>query len=224
MDWSIEHENKDVEAAYAAFLSLINNISIQYAGNSVLQSIDFPKSLLEQKVALSSTFFDELTTIITFKDIEGLIKTGQYNQIALEMATVQLIAGFEHLLQRYKSIYQTSSNTTVFTESIFGKTVTRNETLMIIDSLHNDLEMDSVVKSDRSVYPRLLSIIEVRNCIVHSQGIVDSPTSKEKLKPYYSSIEVGEKILLTSELYDDFLHYIRSHMRSLAAALPNETP
>jgi hypothetical protein len=88
-----------------------------------------------------------------------------------------------------------------------------NKALMQIRKIHTVNSLSSVLNTDE-VLIKLAAIIETRNCIAHSGGLVTTQKAKDRLWAYKISSEVGKPLSLKNNHLDDFLHYMAINVRS----------
>jgi len=121
-----------------------------------------------------------MTTVRTIAQLTDSIRTGEYGQLAVGLAVIQLCTAFEIFFDNAAAAYGisvTSSDAFYVTHNTTAIKL-GNKALMQIRKIHNTHGMKSPIGTDDTLI-KLAAIIEARNCFTHSGGIVS--TQKEKI-------------------------------------------
>ncbi len=217
--------NPDVVGAFTDYKDFLFRVATLYAGTRIVEAIDLSGSLGPSfKLAISDDFPEHYTTIRTVEQLEKSIKDGEYGQLALGLATVQLCTAFEILFDRIAEIYGISvSKDDAFSahhwSAVGGTVKLGNKTLMQIRKIHSSRSITSVLNSDE-VLIKLAAIIEARNCIAHTGGLVANKKAKDRLSAYGISSTIGNGLILKNNHLDDFLHYMLINVRAFMDRAP----
>lgn len=223
MNWDFIPANVEVASAYAAYKNYVMSVATHYAGSRLIEGIDLAFFDEDQKLALSSNFDEPLTTIRTVGDLSQSMQQGEYGQICVRLATVQLCTAFEVLFDTITDIYAVPEDKQPFSARYHflrpDSVKLGNKSIRQIRKLHTHLGISSVLDRDE-VLIKLSAIIDVRNCIVHSSGRVMSVEKTSRLKAYGIRTNVGDMIQFDDNIFDDFLHYMMFHVTSCMKVLP----
>jgi hypothetical protein len=224
MNWEISHPDPRVVSAFSAYRSFVLGIATQYAGSRLMEQLDLSALGDDLCLSVSDDFPEAVTTIRTVGDLRNAMKTGEYGQLCLRQATVQLCTAFEVFFDTVSEIYGISvgrSDCVSATYRVISAfpIALGNKAIMQIRKLHNQLFIQSVLNEDE-VFVKLAAIIEARNCIVHSAAIVSDAKTVERLRAYAIHHSVGESLQLKDNLFDDFLHYMGIHITAFVKRLP----
>lgn len=223
MDWKIPIANKEVAAAYGAFIDYILGVATHFAGSTLLETLDLSPLGPETGIALSNNFADYFTTIRNVGNLVQSIESGYYSQLSLRLATIQLCTAFEVLFDSISQTYGVTADNEPPIEARYSRSTAPillgNKTIRQIRRLHRVLEIDTGLNDDE-VLAKLSAIIEVRNCFIHSGGRVLSERKRVRLSVYGISSEVGESLHLKHNHFDDFLHYMLIHAQMFVKYLP----
>lgn len=224
MNWEVSHQNPDVAAAFAAYRSFVLGIATHYAGSRLMEQLDLSSLGNTLRLSISDDFPEALTTIRTVGDLRQSMTCGEYGQLCLRLATVQLCTAFEIFFDTISDIYGISVNNRDAVSAsyhvIAASPITLgNKAIMQIRKLHNQLSIQSVLNNDE-VLVKLTAIIEARNCIVHSASVVSDVNKVLKLSAYAIRHSVGDTLHLKDNLFDDFLHYMGIHIVAFVKRLP----
>ena len=211
MNWTPKSENPTVIAALADYRDFLMRVATLYAGSRLIEQIDLSALGNSTKLAISNDFTDGMTTIRTVEQLSHSIHSGEYGQLALGQGVIQLCTAFEILFDRLADAYLISvTSVDAFDanhHSVGGTIKLGNKTLMQVRKLHHLLAVNSAINSDE-VLIKLASIIEARNCLTHSGGIVATEKAKTRLWAYRIASTVGQPLILNNNHLDDFLHYM----------------
>lgn len=211
MNWTSTGKNDDVVAAFEEYRHFILRISTLYAGSRLIEAVDLEPLGHDFKLAISSDFDEGMTTIRTVDELQTSIKSGDYGQLALGLATIQLCTAFEMLFERISEIYSIAvakGEQIILINPISGRSqLIGNRTLVQIRKLHDTKGILSPLNNDE-VLLKLAAIIETRNCLAHAGGLVVEVKSQSRLAWYGISSDVGAKLVLKDNHLDDFLHYM----------------
>lgn len=175
-------------------------------------------------MAISDDFPEVLTTIRTVGDLRKSMSSGEYGQLCLRQATVQLCTAFEVFFDTVSKIYGVSENSLNVVEASYALISASpiklgNKTIKQIRKLHDQLSIHSVLNNDE-VLVKLTAIVEARNCIVHSAGVVSDANKVLRLSAYAIRHNVGDQLHFPANLFDDFLHYMGIHIVAFVKRLP----
>lgn len=218
MNWEINCSNKKVENAFKDYRELITKISTLYAANRLFQSFNFDETNRNTAIPVSRDFDQACTTTHTVQDLETSISTGDFAQLTSSLGIIQLCTAFEIFLNTVAKAYNISvSGSDQFCIKHHcipdGEMKVGNRSLKIIRKIHNQMSIDSRLNDDE-VLAKLVSIIEVRNCLIHADGMIQSVNSSDRLKHYRMTFDVGEKLVLEPNVFDNILHYMLIHIRA----------
>jgi hypothetical protein len=222
MDWTIPIANKEVADAYSAFIEFLSGVATHFAGSRLLEALDLERLGEDTEIALSNDFPDHYTTIRNVADLTSIVESGYYSQLSLRFATIQLCTAFEVLFDSIARIYEVVVDRDPPVDALNGAATPirlGNKTIKQIRKLHYVLAVDTVLNDD-DVLIKLNAIIESRNCFVHSGGRVPSEGKQSRLGAYGIRSSVGEILYLEPNLFDDFLHYVLSHVRAFMRCIP----
>ena len=225
MDWDITIANPRVSTAFGAYHAFVMNVATHYAGSRLLEQLDLAKLGSDSQLALSNNFSAGYTTIRTVGELERCVRSGDYGQLALRLATIQLCTAFEAFFDDVCDIYGVTilkSEPAVLASYRVASVVPfelGNKTIKQIRKLHVALGVNSRLNDDE-VLVRLSAIIEVRNCIIHCLGKVTDKRSIERLKAYALRYNLGDSIELHDNHLDDFLHYMAIHVGLFVKCAP----
>lgn len=223
MEWDVSISNPQVAAAYGAYRDFVMDVATHYAGSRLIECLEIDGLKSDSELALSDNFPDGLTTICTIADLVENVQSGEYGQLSLRLATVQLCTAFEVLFDAIGVIYSVNEGKSPVLATY--KPVSPdpiplgNKTIKKIRNLHDRLGMWSVINNDEALV-KIAAIIEVRNCIVHSAGRVTDSKVVDRLKAYGIRLKTDNVIMLCSNILDDFLHYMAIHVVALVKKLP----
>ena len=226
MNWDAPHDDPRVESAYAAYRNYVLSVATHYAGTRLLEHFDTSSLGEDVGLAISDNFSEGLTTIRTVGELKNSIATGEYGQLCLRLAVVNLCTAFEVLFDSISEIYSVSVKSSGDSVSASYHRVSTspeklgNKTIMQIRKLHTKLSFDSVLNADEALM-KLNAIIEARNCIVHSGAKIQDEKPMRRLKAYAINHNVGETLHLPDNLLDDFLHYMGIHVVGFIKKLPS---
>ncbi|KVE79341.1 hypothetical protein WI98_02720 [Burkholderia vietnamiensis] len=209
--------------AYVAFNDFVLGVATHFAGSRLMEAIDLTALGTETEIALSRDFPDYFTTIRNVGELARSIESGDYSQLSLRLATVQLCTALEVLFDSIARTYGVAVDREPPVEVDDGGPASvrlGNKTIKQIRKLHHVLAIDTVLNYDE-VLVKLNAIIEVRNCIVHSAGRVPSEGKQSRLRAYGILTEVGELVTLRENHFDDFLHYVLIHVRAFVKLVPD---
>lgn len=108
MNWDTTCKNPAVVEAFNNYKNLLARIATLYAGSRLIESIDLSGLGANFPLAMSDDFPEGYTTIRTVGQLEASITSGDYGQLALGLATIQLWTAFEILFDRISKIYAIS--------------------------------------------------------------------------------------------------------------------
>lgn len=224
MNWEITHPNPRVASAFSAYRSFVLGIATHYAGSRLMEKLDLSALGDDLRLSISDDFPETVTTIRTVGYLRHAIRTGEYGQLCLRQATVQLCTSFEVFFDTISEIYGVSvgrSDCVSATYRLISSFPIRlgNKAIMQIRKLHSQLSIQSVLNEDE-VLVKLTAIIEARNCIVHSAAVVSEAKTVERLRAYAINHCVGDSLHLKDNLLDDFLHYMGIHIVAFVKRLP----
>ncbi|MBR8333077.1 hypothetical protein KDW69_15640 [Burkholderia ambifaria] len=222
MDWNTPIANQEVAVAYGAFKDYVLGVATHFAGSRLLEALDLAPLEPETEIALSNDFSDYFTTIRNVGDLVQSIESGNYSQLSLRLATIQLCTAFEVLFDSIARTYGVTDNNAPAIEATYGKAVRiklGNKTIRQIRKLHRALEIDTVLNDDE-VLIKLSAIIEVRNCFIHSGGRVSTEEKQLRIGAYGIPCAVGDSLQLKHNHFDDFLHYMLIHIRAFVTCTP----
>ncbi|MCX4141124.1 hypothetical protein M0D68_23225 [Paraburkholderia sp. SEWSISQ10-3 4] len=224
MDWNVSIRNEEVAPAYSTYRDFVLGVATHYAGSRLLEALDLEGLGSDIEIGLSNDFDGYFTTIRNVGDLDQSVRTGYYGQLSLRFATIQLCTAFEVLFDSVSRTYGVSVHNEPEVEATYptlsnAPILMGNKTIKQIRKLHRMLGLDSVLNYDE-VLVKLTSIIEVRNCFVHSAGKVPNERVRTRLIAYAIRYDVGEPIRLTVNHFDDFLHYMLIHVQAFMRAIP----
>lgn len=223
MDWNVSISNPQVAAVYDAYKNFVMNVATHYAGSRLMEHVEIDRLEHDSELALSNDFSDGFTTIRTVADLVKSMQSGEYGQLCLRLATVQLCTAFEVFFDAISKIYSVVEGNSPIsvTYKAFSPDpiLLGNKAIKQIRKLHNNLGIWSVINNDE-VLVKITAIIEVRNCIIHSGGRVKEPKVAERLKAYAIHHKVDDVVILRDNILDDFLHYMAIHIVALVKKLP----
>jgi hypothetical protein len=225
MNFETSCANPNIVDAFNDYKDFLFRVATLYAGTRLVEHIDLSGSLGPSfKLAISNDFDEYYTTVRTVEQLEKSIRSGNYGQHALGLATVQLCTAFEILFDRIAghysiSVSQTDSFEAHHSSAIEGTVKLGNKALMQIRKIHSSCAVDSLLNSDE-VLIKLAAIIEARNCITHAGGVVTTEKAKNRLLAYGISSVVGRSLILKDNYLDDFLHYMLMHVRTFIDKAP----
>lgn len=224
MNFDTSCPNLAILSAFTAYKDFIFRVATLYAGTRLVESLDLSALGLSFKLAISDDFPEYYTTIRTVEQLDNSIKSGDYGQLALGLATVQLCTAFEILFDLIADHYsiavsQADSFDANHWSAVGGTVKLGNKTLMQIRKIHSSLAITSVLNSDE-VLIKLAGIIEARNCITHAGGVVETQKAKDRLLAYGISSDVGQALVLKNNHLDDFLHYMLIHVLTFINKAP----
>lgn len=212
MDWEITHRDPRVASAFAAYRDFVLGVATHYAGSRLMEQLDLSPLGDDLRLSISDDFPDGLTTIRSVRDLRNSIETGEYGQLCLRLAIVQLCTAFEVFFDAVADIHgipasRGDSVSATCHRVSASPLVLGNRAIVQIRKLHRRLAIRSVLDNDE-VLVKLTAIIEVRNCIVHSAAVVADDRTALRLRAYAIDHAVGEMLHLADNLLDDFLHYM----------------
>lgn len=224
MNWEISHHDPRVMSAFSAYRNFVLGVATHYAGSRLMEKLDLSALGDDLRLSISDDFPEAVTTIRTVGDLRNAVKTGEYGQLCLRQATVQLCTAFEVFFETVSEIYGIAVSRSDCVSATYRVISTSpltlgNRAIMQIRKLHDKLSIQSVLNEDE-VLVKLTAIIEARNCIVHSAALVSDAKTVERLKAYAIHHSVGESLQLKDNLLDDFLHYMGIHMVAFVKRLP----
>lgn len=227
MKWNSSGTNANVVNAFNDYKDFILRIATLYAGTRLIEAVDLWELGESFELAISDDFDKGMTTIRTVGDLESSIKSGEYGQLALGLATIQLCTAFEILLDRIADVYGISVSQSDAFEVSYRPTggapvqtvKLGNKALMQIRKLHVKTGVDCPLNSDDALL-KLAAIIEARNCFTHAGGVVQTLKVKDRLWAYRISSNVGQPLQLKDNHLDDFLHYMAIHVLAFVNRAP----
>lgn len=152
-----------------------------------------------------------MTTVRTVGELSEFVRSGAYGQLALGLCVIQICTAFEILFDKLAEAYGVAASKSDAFEanhhSVGGIIKLGNKTLVQIRKLHQSLSVTSPMNSDE-VLIKLAAIIEVRNCLAHSGGVVMTEKARTRLWAYRIDSTVGKPLVLKDNHLDDFLHYM----------------
>lgn len=166
MNWEITHHNPSVAAAFSAYRSFVLSVATQYAGSRLMEQLDLSSVGDDLPLAISDDFPEVITTIRTVGDLRKSIRGGEYGQLCLRQATVQLCTAFEVFFDTVSDIYGVSENSlkknVKATYSVISASPIElgNRAIKQIRKLHERLSIQSVLNNDE-VLVKLTAIVEV---------------------------------------------------------------
>lgn len=224
MNWEIFHSDPRVVSAFSAYRNFVLGIATHYAGSRLMEQLDLSALGDDLRLSISNDFPEAVTTVRTVGELRNAVKTGEYGQLCLRQATVQLCTAFEVFFDTVSEIYGISVSRSDCVSATYraisaSPIALGNRTIMQIRKLHNQLSIQSVLNKDE-VLVKLTAIIEARNCIVHSAAVVSDEKKVERLKAYAIHQNVGDLLQFKDNLFDDFLHYMGIHIVAFVKGLP----
>lgn len=224
MNWEVTHHNPAVIAAFNAYRSFVLSVATQYAGSRLMEQLDLSSLGDDLPLAISDDFPEVITTIRTVGDLRRSMSSGEYGQLCLRQATVQLCTAFEVFFDTISEIYNISESSLNAVDAIYNVISTSpirlgNKAIKQIRKLHERLSIQSVLNNDE-VLVKLTAIVEARNCIVHFAGVVPDANKVLRLSAYAIRHNVGNHLHLPDNLLDDFLHYMGIHIVAFVKRLP----
>lgn len=224
MHWKTTCENASVVEAFNDYRDLLSRIATLYAGSRLVESIDLSPLGSTSRLAISDDFPECYTTIRTIGQLQDSIRSGDYGQLALGLATVQLCTAFEILFERIAKEYSicvTPADSFLATHwaAPGGSMALGNRTLMQIRKIHSVKGLDSPLNSDEALI-KISAIIEIRNCIAHSGGMVRKQKVADRLWAYKIPSTIGQQLVLKDNHLDDFLHYMALNVLSFVNQAP----
>lgn len=223
MNWEPRSTNPAVLAALNDYRDFVMRIATLYAGTRLIEAIDLSALGASTKLALSNDFPESMTTVRTVEQLCSSIRSGEYAQLALGLAIIQLCTAFEIFFDRTADAYSISvSQSDAFDathSSIGGSVKLGNKALMQIRKIHQTKAIKSPLNSDE-VLIKLAAIIEARNCFTHSGGVVSTQKAKDRLWAYRIQSVVGQKLALKNNHLDDFLHYMAINVMAFVNNAP----
>lgn len=224
MNWDTTCQNASVVEAFNDYRDLVSSIATLYAGSRLVESVDLSVLGSTSRLAISNDFPDCLTTIRTIGQLQDSIRSGGHGQLAIGLATVQLCTAFEILFDRIANEYSicvTPADSFFATHWVApgGSMTLGNRTLRQIRKIHSVYGLNSRLNSDEALI-KISAIIEVRNCIVHSGGMVREQKVADRLWAYKIPSTIGHRLVLKDNHLDDFLHYMAIHVLSFVNHAP----
>jgi|APLak6261667961_1056064.scaffolds.fasta_scaffold01891_2 hypothetical protein len=224
MNWDTACSNATIVEAFGDYKDLLHRIATLYAGSRLIESIDLSALGSNFALPISNNFSDGYTTIRTVGQLEDSISSGDYGQLALGLAVVQLCTAFEILFDQIADAYSISVNRTdSFCANhhlaVDGTMLLGNKALMQIRKIHSVKGIDSPLNSDE-VLIKLAAIIEARNCIAHAGGVVTTQKAKDRLWAYKIPCTIGQRLMLKDNHLDDFLHFMTLSVMTFINSAP----
>ncbi|WP_145928677.1 hypothetical protein OH491_01445 [Termitidicoccus mucosus] len=224
MNWEVTHKNPKVVAAFTAYKTFVLDIATHYAGSRLIEHLDISSLGDESQLAISDNYPEPVTTIRTIGELRKSFDSGEYSQLCLRQATIQLCTAFEVFFNSISEIYGISDNSLELVQVTYKRISTSpiklgNKTIKQIRKLHKELSFESALNYDE-VLAKITSIIETRNCIVHSAGIVPDAGKLIRLSAYAMHHKIGDQLFIPSNSLDDFLHYMGIHIIGFVKNLP----
>lgn len=224
MNWEATHHNPAVAAAFIAYRSFVLSVATQYAGSRLMEQLDLTSVGDDLPLAISDDFPEVITTIRTVGDLRKSMSSGEYGQLCLRQATVQLCTAFEVFFDTISDIYGIQESSLKVVDATYAATTTSpirlgNRTIKQIRKLHEQLSIQSVLNNDE-VLVKITAIIEARNCIVHYAGAVPDNNKVLRLSAYAIRHSINDQLHLADNLLDDFLHYMGIHIVAFVKKLP----
>lgn len=224
MNWELNHHNPAVAAAFTAYRGFVLNIATHYAGSRLMEHLDLSSLGDDLHLAISDDFPEFITTIRTVGDLRNYISSGEYSQLCSRQATVQLCTAFELFFDTISEIYGISDSSLNVVNATYNVASASpitlgNRAIKQIRKLHDQLSIQSVLNNDE-VLVKLTAIVEARNCIVHSAGVVPDANKVLRLSAYALRHNIGDQLHLPNNLLDDFLHYMGIHIMAFVKRLP----
>jgi len=180
MNWEPESKNVAILKAFGDYRDFVMRIATLHAGTRLVEQLDFSALAPTTNLPLSDNFPEGMTTVRTIAQLTDSIRTGEYGQLAVGLAVIQLCTAFEIFFDNAAAAYGisvTSSDAFYVTHNTTAIKL-GNKALMQIRKIHNTHGMKSPIGTDDTLI-KLAAIIEARNCFTHSGGIVS--TQKEKI-------------------------------------------
>lgn len=225
MNWDAPHHDPRVELIYGSYKTYVLSVATHYAGSRLLEHFDISSLDKDTCLAISNNFPEGLTTIRTVGELRDSIATGEYGQLCLRLAVVNLCTAFEVLFDSISAIYSISVKapadgvSATYHRVSASPEILGNKTIMQIRKLHTKHSFWSVLNADEALM-KLNAIIEARNCIVHSAAQIQDEKLIRRLKAYAIYHSIGETLHLPDNLLDDFLHYMGIHVVGFIKKLP----
>lgn len=224
MNWNTTCKNSSIVEAFNDYRDLLSRIATLYAGSRLVESIDLSALGSTSRLAISNDFPECYTTVRTIGQLQDSIRSGDYGQLALGLATVQLCTAFEILFERISKEYSicvTPADSFVATHWVAagGSMTLGNKTLMQIRKIHTVKGLNSPLNTDEALI-KISAIIEVRNCMAHSGGVVRTQKVADRLWAYKIPSTMGNQLVLKDNHLDDFLHYMAINVLSFVNHAP----
>ncbi|WP_353404883.1 hypothetical protein [Duganella hordei] len=221
MNWEPKSKNPALLTALDDYRDFVMRIATVYAGTRLIENIDLSALHASTKLALSDDFSESMTTIRTVAQLTDSIGKGEYGQLVLGLAIIQLCTAFEIFFDSAAAAYAISVSRSDAFDATHGSFSVKigNKALMQIRKIHEVKGFTSPTNSDEALI-KLSAIVEARNCYTHCGGVVRTQKAKDRLSAYGIKSVVGQKLGLKDNFLDDFLHYMAIHVMAVVNNAP----
>jgi len=218
--WKLSINHKDLARLYKNYLYQQDQVLTYYLTSvAVTNYSSFESSDLEFKVRASSDFPNVATSLRTLNDIKALIDGGAYDQLSRSTCFIGLVTNFSNYIDGLKSLLAISQQDVKSFRPRVGsdQLLIRPASLKTVACISEKYDLNSVITRDDAML-WINSTINLRHMFIHNEGLFNASESNQ-MRPPWSRMKNGEKILLNKNYIDDVFWFLNDHVKDFTLHL-----